>query len=281
MRRAKHFFIFLAIAYSFLVCSGNVFALKYSIDGDVSDWGIDLTSATTKGYLDAHRPNLPSYNIMTEDNDDNASGDEYYFVGPGYSFYNKYDAEAIYFDNDDIYGYIAIITGVRPDGWVYGPGDIGIDVDPAKDAQVMDGYFGRNATYARTTPYEYAITMEGDLVKVDRWNSVKYIEHGYDASGPYSVNATDQAIRKNLAFSYSDSPINDHYVIEVAFLLSDLGLKPHDKFAINWTMGCGNDFVRLDEATVHTPEPTTIVLLGSSLIGLASFARKGRRNRGS
>ena len=284
MNTAKVTTLLMVVALGIFLMGGSASALKYSIDGDISDWGIDLSYATEVGYLNGHRPSLPNQNIFTEDNDD-TSGDSRQ-VGPGYSSGNEYDAEAIYFDNDDQYGYIAIITGMPKDGWDYywwnfGPGDIGIDVDGANDIEVVDEHYKQDQNYSANTPYEYAITMGGELVKVTKWNSVLYTNYGYDISGPYRVNETDDTFSaNNISFAYSDSPINAHYVIEAAFLLSDLGLEPGDTFQINWTMGCGNDYVRLERARVHTPEPATLLLFGSGLIGLASVAgKKAKKER--
>ena len=278
MYTAKVTTLLMVVALGIFLMGGSASALKYSIDGDISDWGIDLSSATSLKYLDYNKPSLPEENIFTEDNDDN-NKNKWREVSPGWSIQNKYDAEAIYFDNDDQYGYIAIITGMASSGWgEYGPGDIGIDVDGANDIEVVDEHYKQDQNYSAYTPYEYAITMDGKLVKVTKWNSVKYTDYGYDISGPYRVK--EKETENNIFFAYSDSPINAHYVIEAAFLLSDLGLEPGDTFQINWTMGCGNDYVRLEGARVHTPEPATLLLFGSGLIGLASVAgKKAKKER--
>jgi len=52
-----------------LFAAGGSEATSYTIDGNVDDWGINLSSATSKGYLDT---NLPSGGLdidcVTEDN---------------------------------------------------------------------------------------------------------------------------------------------------------------------------------------------------------------------
>lgn len=89
--------------------------IGYVIDGDVSDWGIDLFAASSKGYLNSHLPSGGlDIDYITEDNAYNGGGWQY--VGPGWTYQNYFDAEAIYFDNDQDYAYIAIIQGLPEAG---------------------------------------------------------------------------------------------------------------------------------------------------------------------
>ena len=78
-------------------------------------------------------------------------------------------------------------------------------------------------------------------------------------------------------FAYSATAVNAHYVIETAFPLAALGLSPGDTFSVNWTMGCGNDFVGLENAKVHTPEPASLLIFGSGIITLAGLIRKKKK----
>lgn len=46
----------------------------YTIDGMISqDWGVDLSAASSKGYLDTHRPSGATVDVATEDNTDAAT----------------------------------------------------------------------------------------------------------------------------------------------------------------------------------------------------------------
>jgi len=251
--------------------STGAFAVSISVDGDVTDWGIDLNYAVDQGYLDNHLPSSPSADVETEDNDA-INSDKWVQVYPGWSYNNDYDAEAIYFDNDSLYGYVAIITGVSPSS-TWPAGDIGFDVDMSEYATLYD----QDGTgSAGDTPYEYGIKLSNkQLYKVSSWYSAHY---DGDPSPDYAKDSDPWAIMDGTSLGgvdlvYSSCP-NGHYVIETKFLLSDLGLNPGDEFNIHWTMKCGNDFLTLKAKVDPVPEPGTILLVGTGLLGLALGSRK-------
>jgi len=68
---------------------------------------------------------------------------------------------------------------------------------------------------------------------------------------------------------YSGSAVDTHYAL-TGFDLSFLG--HGTKFYSHFTMECGNDNL-MGQGTV-VPEPTTMILLGSGLVGLALYRRK-------
>ena len=240
---------------------------SYVIDGDVSDWGIDLlaSGADEKGYLDE---NLPSggwdIDYVTEDNADinkNPARNDYWWeVGPGWSWYNYFDVEAIYFDNDSNYAYIAIVQGLPEYGvdppyntvddnlhYVFKPGDIAIDVG-------SDG------------SYEYGVDIDsGILYKDVTWQDAIYY---FPEANPWAIESG--TVIGNVSLAYSRQ--NSHYVIETAIPLSYLGLNAGGHLTIHWTMECGNDYLNLDATVV--PEPATLLLLGTGLIAFGISRRK-------
>jgi len=228
----------------------------YVIDGSVADWGVNLgaTNGWAVSYLDHALPSGGNdIDYITEDNTDRNGG--FAYVGPGYSQGNQYDVEAMYFDNDVTRGYITIISGIAPTETTFPGGDIGLDV-------VAGGDHG----------YEAGIRLsDGQLMSVSSWTDVDYTQHG--VSNPWKIN-TGSAIGTGSSLVYSTTAVNDHYVIEASFLLADLGLQDGGNLTIHWTMKCGNDYLNLNADVNPVPEPATMLLLGTGLIGLAGFGKR-------
>ena len=111
--------------------------LKYTIDGNLSDWGVDLT-----GDWSLNETWVPNKGIefVVEDNNDPhhkiyAVGVHIKGVGSSYEYYYEpkvccspgeykvepiggepYDVEAKYLDEDENYIYVAIVTSMNPNG---------------------------------------------------------------------------------------------------------------------------------------------------------------------
>jgi hypothetical protein len=73
------------------------------------------------------------------------------------------------------------------------------------------------------------------------------------------------------------SPFNSQTLnTPLAFSFTGLNLLVGSDFTIGWDVSCANDVI-YERVTAPVPEPATLLLLGSGLLGLASFRRK--RNR--
>lgn len=240
----------------------------YVIDGDVSDWNVllNVPAAQTKGYLDTHTPSGgQDIDFVTEDNADKNSGT--FFVGPGYTTGNRYDAEAMYFDNDASRAYLAIITGVSPAETEFPAGDIFIDIGKYQDPLSL---------LYDPKKYEFAIHIEtSQLYRVGDWENVLYLEHA--ASNPWTIGDDDSknALLGDVEFVFG-GPVNTHYTLESSFDLSLLGLSAkenHDVW-LHWTMYCGNDTLNLHADINAVPEPGTLAMLSTGLLGLIGWHRK-------
>ncbi len=272
--------IFSLAILTILLSATSSFA--YVIDGNVNDWGIDLASAVNggsgtkpsatyvNGYLDN---NLPSggndIDYWTEDNaDKNSSG--WIFVGPGYTHNsNTYDAEAIYFDNDATYAYIAIVTGLSRTEVSYPAGDLFINVGSASDPF--------NSTAVPSVGSTFAINpLTGNFYELKNTTTLLSTEY-FSAGNPWKTRFASATLKYNLGadLKYVDQA-NSHNVIETKIALADLGLSETDtdNIWLHWTMKCGNDVLNLKADVNAVPEPATIFLFSSSLLGLFGFKRK-------
>ena len=68
------------------------------------------------------------------------------------------------------------------------------------------------------------------------------------------------------------------YTYEMLLDLSLLGVAFNETVGIFWaSANCGNDIMAITYTPV--PEPTTLLLLGSSLAGLVAFRKKGKKQK--
>jgi hypothetical protein len=206
-------------------------------------------------------------------------------VGPGIGG-QAYDAErlGLFFDNSMVY--FGLQTGFDlANGRDYfslhfAPGDIAIDVNG-------------------DSTYEYAIdfTISGSSVLytlVDMtlpgssWNLPYYPQHAA-AAGYFDATYSAANIAGNFEGAYGDFAPGERIeddnlnadtelfysnVIEGSFDLSLLSLYSGGPMKMHWTMGCGNDIINHTSEQAPIPEPATMLLFGSGLVGLAGMARK-------
>ncbi len=222
----------LGILSVFLMVMGAGTSHGYTIDGMLDDWGVDISvpGADRSGYLDTHLPTGSTVHAATEDNADTYR--EWTKVEPQWSHYNHCDAEALYLDNDHTYLYVAVVTGLRKEGYdppgnpvngddhhAFKPGDIGIDTDG-------DGFF------------EYGIdVLTGTLMKITSWEAV-YYNPVLSPGNPYRISSGYDPVA--VPFVYSEEQ-NTHYVLETAIPLSCMGIQAGRPVTVHWGMECGND----------------------------------------
>lgn len=168
-------------------------------------------------------------------------------------------------------------------GYPYESGDIFIDT-------TGDAWYGKDVQTSEVLPlnygYEYALDVDwksgtykvyslGKNTKLDQvlepYNQIE--------SNPWRLALTGgevQVASGSFAFEQglTDAAVGflggSHYKVS-GFDLGFLG--PGTAFVAHFTMGCGNDNL-MGQGTTPVPEPATMLLLGTGLIGLAGFGRK-------
>ncbi len=268
---------------SLIVC-GPGMANAYDVNGLVNDWigGINLNAAIGNDGAGS----LGTVNYFREDNAGNIGWTQVY---PGWTYKNYFDAEAMYFDNDDTNAYIAIISGLPQGGSnaegrspLFLPGDIGIDADNNGSYEFAIDVSSYNSATGKANLYR-------SLTATPAWNLSLYSgsPYYYSAADPFTITGNPAAwelLANQVDFVYSGNQ-NTHYVMETAIPLSEFdwnwGFDTQKELNLHWTMQCGNDFLNLSADVIKprpelpaVPEPTSLLLLGLGLAGLT-----GRRLR--
>nr|WP_304364442.1 PEF-CTERM sorting domain-containing protein [Methanosarcina sp. KYL-1] len=307
-------------------------AMAYEIDGKLDDWGVDLRSGLD-GNPGAWIPAKNTVDWIIEDNiDPTYTSDKAYPDWTGYSdtgihikksgntyvAYKEptlsssdwwaqlrdyhylqpvggeyYDIEALYFDDDAQYVYIAIVTSMPPTGYTdrydrfVDTGDIAIDLD----ADENTGEYG----------YEYGIkTHDSDrgMVRYEPDWSLPQATDGFIVNAPSEFDTNTGTFAGTAELVYVNSNTDEtvdygsdaynpngvltvpNYVIEAKIPKSALGNPSAGQASnIHVSIGCGNDVIELIPVSFETeiPEFPTVAMPVCAILGL--FYIFGGRHR--
>jgi hypothetical protein len=268
--------------------------MAYTIDGDLDDWGVNL-SAGLGSDESAWVPSSLTADWIVEDNIDgeaypgytdwtgySATGVHIKGHGALYDNYEEpkiiaynggeyispsggehYDIEAMYFDSDASYAYFAIVTSYSE----YGMGDLAIDIVGDKYGIVLQD--------------DEPGTSKGQIYHNPTWKQVD--PNQFPANGPYRI--TGGTLNGIGSVAYVNSGIPDYsysnYIIEISAPRTALGSPSNGQLSdLHTTIWCGNDVIDLKEVTwEEIPEFTTIAIPVGMIFGLFYFYRRKRQSR--
>ncbi len=166
----------------------------------------------------------------------------------------------------------------------YDAGDLALSFDGNKDIYEYAFDFGKYTEgYFADTDRDKIDAVDAGLYRVTEWSNDIYF---YSNSSPFAmktgteitgigsitgagfINGNGNFINNN---SYSSL---DSYWRTFSFNLAELTNKEGFNFAgldVHWTMSCGNDNIN---GSAPVPEPSTILIVGTGLAGLAGYRKK-------
>ncbi len=200
----------------------------------------------------------------------------------GVSQYPSFTMGDIFIDTNGSYGRPAAPPGYSAaNGNFTYTGNFGyeyvVDLDPANETYSV--YKLDNDKAKVETVYEKA-NESGNTPDDPSSNPWRYVEGGDPVSGFQGLTMTYYDPFDDGDANATDNGLTGgtHYALGID--LSFLTLAGHSDFVAHATMGCGNDNL-MGRGTAPVPEPATMLLFGTGLIGLAGVVRRKRSGAGT
>jgi len=266
----KKFMAMMALGASFGMASTAGAAI--TTDGSWADWFSYAGNPTFNTWNEAQvtilNPNIRT--VVDEEGPTPGGGGQ------------LYDNEQIFYYYDDtdpnnLTGgtlHIGMVTGYNPDGLLNGleAGDLFLDL-------------GNTGTYnlaIAVAPNEARYESAWVNTGAPNWTTTSVLPPFSPVSDPYRLDETQPGA---VAFGGGVDVAwglhgGKHWFMEVTIdmdgALEDILTNQSGGLGLHWTMECGNDVIefRDDNPFVPVPEPSTMILLGMGVLGVALRARR-------
>jgi len=300
-----------------ILTSNPVGAEKYTIDGDVSDWGIDLRSGL-QNNINAWIPTSSTADWVVEDDvysgySGYSSGVHITSVESGYATYveekitwfwksgqktkkvvqpsggEPWDVEALYFDDDERYIYFAIILsnnlpfkGLCTKHGIYtGLGDLYLEV-------VRNGIVKKYGVVLK----EHQGLKVGEIIEDPKWYDDLYeycsggergwkeIDKSLIVPGGEKVGNAEVVIKRAQDSSgYIDDHGKPNYVIEIKIDRKLVGYPQSGDAEMKFSVSCGNDIIKKKVSYNYNtiPEFYAIIIPAGIILGFFQYYRS-RKN---
>jgi len=269
-----------------------------------------LNSNASAGYLTSGWKNITEYDgLGTGTTSDWYSSNEDHEVEPGASTGQNWDMEGFYLSDGtgeaaegslSMVGGYNFVTGVTTGGQDYPSGDIFIDTDMDTSywEYVLDLNFDQDnpeadstyTVYENKDPNDPASTTDPIVINTTWGGPANTSGKAWTYGSGGDVVSYNGSSLENLALNYltyandgligggltgdSNSQFHNKVTVDLAFLGANTGFSAWN------TMRCGNDRLFSEGTTsAAVPEPATIFLLGSGLLGLFGYRKKIRKTK--